>query len=246
MNCEKQNLPNPPIKEVFPNCRLIEIQKKGSRSGNITKHVFEYDKELLTKETVISGNEHIIGIYLYEYENNGNIINKFLYDSTISEKRLIAKYEVKNNILQNIKEYDIENELRSETKYQYENGHLRILTKTYSQYSVDKWEVKTDSKGNVISRKQIDYNGQLQSIESVIYSIYDDKLNPFFKFPGAYIYSFESSNQNNMLSSISTTDGDTTSISKWVRTYYDNKLLKTRIDTSIYEIFHNTFIYDCE
>ena len=243
MNCEKQYLPSPPIKEEFPNCRLIEIQKKGSRSGKITKTVFEYDKELLTKETVIFDNEYIISIYLYEYEHNGNIINKFRYDSAISEKWLITKYELKNDILQSIKEYDSENEIWLESKYQYENGHLRILTKTNSQYGVDKWEIKTDSKGKVIYRKQIYYNGQLQSIEYAIYSTYDDKLNPFYHFPGGY--GFDPS-QNNVISSISTADGDTTSTSKWSRTYYDNRLLKTRIDKSTYQTFHNTFIYDCE
>ena len=243
MNCEKQNLPSPPIKEVFPNCRLIEIQKKGSRSGNITKHVFEYDKELLTKETVIYDNEYIISIYLYEYEHNGNIINKFRYDSTTSEKRLITKYELKNDILQSIKEYDSENEIWSESKYQYENGHLRILTITHS-HGVNKWEIKTDSKGNVIYRKQIYYNGQLQSIEYVIHSTYDDKLNPFYHFPGGY--GFDPS-QNNELSSITTADGDTTSTSKWARTYYDNRLLKTRVDDEgIHGPYRNTFIYDCE
>ncbi len=238
ISCRKQDLQTPPpLLEDFPNCRLIEIQDSVYRETGVTKTIFEYDHGLLTKKTIK------YAIYTYDYEDDGNVINMYRNDQNSGEQEHTV-YTVKNNQIQSIIEYDSQNEIFSEERFFYSNHHLITVTRT-NQYGDEVFNINTDEKGNIISSKFTYFDGVHNHSNTSLYT-YDDKLNPFYGFPGAYEYSWETLNQNNMLSSMCISDGDTVSTSHWPRTYYVNRLLRTRLDIVPRGNHINTFIYDCE
>jgi len=187
---------NPILKRIF------SYDEKGNKTeenwfrydnGFYMKSIFKYnDNGKLIEENIYDFNGSPYIKVTYKYNNNGVKIEIDLLNSeyTLFQKK-IYKYNYNGNIIVSIieKPYNfISDSLRlSETKIYNNKGYLIEESDTSAQDFLSYIKkYKYDSKGNLIEKKEYDYNGKLKEGEYtkdfIIYDNYSIKYKYDFDF----------------------------------------------------------------
>jgi len=193
-----------PVSENFPNCSLSSQTLKSS--GVTELQNFEYDGGKLSKIYNYYNGE-LLSVKMFEYDENGfpSAMLSAEGSATTFKEELVFEFTEEGMPTLYAKYNTTTDELIEENEYEYNTGHLRkIITSTGSSSS--EISVNTDSKGNPVSLKVTEINGQITSSDIRTEIEYGEGLNPHFNKVG-YIVPELFFGQNIVSKTISYNDG---------------------------------------
>ena len=167
-------------------------------TDNRISETFDYDDKNRMKTWLVPE----VFEYRFAYDAQDRLSEVQIYDLHTLQVTYVLTYTYVSNKIFITKKYDYQN-THTITKQTYELSDNKIVKKTYDDDPAYYWEYKYDSKGNLISSKEINKNSQGQNQETVF--VYDDKKEPFSMITGTNPFFFgpdgRSSGLNNLLES---------------------------------------------
>ncbi|MFD0765248.1 hypothetical protein ACFQZI_10330 [Mucilaginibacter lutimaris] len=189
-SCTKDSIPAIPKTKTYLLKQII--------TDNRISETFTYDEKNRLKTWLIPE----VFEYRFVYDAQDRLTEVQTYDIHVSLVTYVSRYTYEANKIHITKKYDYQ-DTHTITKQTYELSNNKIVKKTYDDDPVYSYEYKYDSKGNLISSKEINKNNQSQNSETVF--VYDDKKDPFSMVKGSNPFFFgpdgRSSGPNNLVES---------------------------------------------
>ncbi|MBR09306.1 MAG: hypothetical protein CMP48_16685 [Rickettsiales bacterium] len=234
---------NPIIHLDFPDCQLIEERFVASY-GTTQNTYYYYDEGLMVRKDSY-GDDKYNSTKLFGYNANRELEYMFTADSSGLVRDTLVSYDFCNGLLVRVIKYDLTNDqIEYQTTINYNDDRI-LEMEVIGIGENSKIRFITDNYGNPLEAKVIEIDGAIPE-KSYRYTYqYDDKLNPFYKFPDFLSNDYFA--QNNLIESTLFIDGVEQQNQDEIHLqYWENNLLKRTSDQFSQGLYTSDYVYDCD